>query len=67
MDVGDAVFGIGNWILTKYFLWVVLEGVVVPRYNGVKDRGQDSITRSLNNSFYQGILQFYCYVIVSYS
>ena len=65
MDVGDAVFGIGNWVVIKYLMRTIVEGIVVPRCDGIKDRRLDTLARSLNNSYYQGIFQYHGYVIIN--
>lgn len=54
MDISDSLFGIGNWIFAEYFIWVVVEGIIVPRSNGIEDRSLGTLTSGLNNSFYQG-------------
>ena len=54
-DLSDYVFGIGNWIFGKYYLWVIVEGIIVPKYNGFKTNG-NGLRRGFSNNFYQGIL-----------
>ena len=53
MDISDYLFGVGNWQFAEYYLWVIVEGILVPRYNGMKTNG-DGLRRGFNNSYYQG-------------
>ena len=55
MEICDSLFGIGNWILAEYFLWVIVEGIVVPRYNGMTTSA-NGLRRGFNTSYYQGAL-----------
>ena len=53
MDISDYLFGIGNWQFAEYYLWVIIEGIVVPRHNGLKTNG-NGLRKGFDNSFYQG-------------
>ena len=53
MDICDFLFGIGNWLWAEYFLWVIVEGIIVPRHNGMETNGE-SFRRGFNTSYYQG-------------
>ena len=53
MDISDYLFGIGNWQFAEYYLWVIIEGIVVPRHNGFKTNG-NALRKGFDNSFYQG-------------
>ena len=57
-DISDYVFGIGNWLFAKYYLWVIVEGIIVPKHNGFKTNG-DGLRKGFDNDFYQGVtMQF---------
>ena len=53
-DISDYVFGIGNWLFAKYYLWVIVEGIIVPKHNGFKTNG-DGLRKGFDNDFYQGV------------
>ena len=53
-DISDYMFGIGNWLFAKYYLWVIVEGIIVPKHNGFKTNG-DGLRKGFDNDFYQGI------------
>ena len=53
-DISDYVFGIGNWLFAKYYLWVIVEGIIVPKHNGFKTNGQ-GLRKGFDNDFYQGV------------
>ena len=53
-DISDYMFGIGNWLFAKYYLWVIVEGIIVPKHNGFKTNG-DGLRKGFDNDFYQGV------------
>ena len=54
MDLSDYLFGVGNWQFAEYYLWVIVEGILVPRYNGLQTKGE-GLRIGFNNSYYQGM------------
>ena len=54
MDLSDYLFGVGNWQFAEYYLWVIVEGILVPRYNGLQTKGE-GLRIGFNNSYYQGV------------
>ena len=56
MNLCDRIVGTGNWYWAQMLMWVVTEGVIVPKMRGADGRSIESMIPKLNGSFYQGVL-----------